>query len=237
MKLKIISFGSNQEYINLAEKTVQSVKNLYSKSLTKVFQPKDLSDEINNYARIYKRGFGYWIWKPFIIKESLCEIEEGDILLYVDGRSGLRRTGKPIKWLDNFINENQFDLACWQTPHKELIWTNGDIISAFNLDLNSELLKTGQYAATFHAWRKTIRSQEFLNEWLNFLSNNLDICRDEVSKKINHEEFIENRHDQSVFSLLIKTKIANNDSISFKVLQYKKIFIDNLLPHLKKHPL
>ena len=60
MKLKIISFGSNQEYINLAEKTVQSVKNLYSKSLTKVFQPKDLSDEINNYARIYKRGFGYW---------------------------------------------------------------------------------------------------------------------------------------------------------------------------------
>ena len=51
MKLKIISFGSNDEYINLAEKTVQSVKNLYSKSETKVFIPKDIPDEMNNYAK------------------------------------------------------------------------------------------------------------------------------------------------------------------------------------------
>ena len=101
---------------------------------------------------------------------------------------------------------------------------NGDIISAFNLDLNSELLKTGQFAATFHAWRNNKRSIDFLNEWLNFLLENKDICRDEISKNLNHKKFIGNRHDQSVFSLLIKTKIFKNDSIFFKVLQSKKIF-------------
>ena len=100
--------------------------------------------------------------------------------LYVDGRSGLRKTGKPIRWLDDFISENQFDIASWQTTHKEMSWTNGDIISAFNLDLNSELLKTGQFAATFHAWRKNIRSLNFLNEWLNFLLDNYD--QDHVDK-------------------------------------------------------
>ena len=57
MKLKIISFGSNDEYINLAEKTVQSVKNLYSKSETKVFKPKDLPNVINNYAKSYSKGY------------------------------------------------------------------------------------------------------------------------------------------------------------------------------------
>ena len=236
MKLKIISFGSNDEYINLAEKTVQSVKNLYSKSETKVFKPIDLPDEINNYAKLFSRGYGYWIWKPYIIKESLFKINKNDILLYIDGRSGLRKTGKPIRWLDNFILENKFDIACWQMIHKEMSWTNGDIISAFNLDLNSELIKTGQFAATFHAWRKNIRSLNFLNEWLNFLLENRDICRDEVSQDLNHKKFIGNRHDQSVFSLMIKTKICKNDSLAFKILQSKIILHDNLQPHLKNHP-
>ncbi len=236
MKLTIISFGSNNEYIKLAEKTVQSVNNLYSKCKTKVFKPKDLPDEINNYAKLYGKGYGYWIWKPYIIKEALCTLNENDILLYLDGRSGLRRTGKPIKWLDNFILENKFDIACWQMIHKEMSWTNGDIISAFNLDLNSELIKTGQFAATFHAWRKNIRSLNFLNEWLNFLLENREICRDEDSKTLNHKKFIGNRHDQSVFSLMIKTKICKNDSLAFKILQSKIILHDNLQPHLKNHP-
>ena len=138
MNLKIISFGSNDEYIHLAEKTVQSVKNLYSNCETKVFRPKDLPDEINNYAKSYSKGYGYWIWKPYIIKEALLTIKENDVLLYIDGRSGLKKTGKPIRWLDNFILENQFDIASWQMIHKEMNWTNGDIISAFNLDLNSD---------------------------------------------------------------------------------------------------
>ena len=236
MKLKIISFGSNFDYINLAEKTVKSVKNLYSKSETKVFNPKDLPDIFNNYAKSYSKGYGYWLWKPYIIREALSTINENDILLYVDGRSGLRQTGKPIKWLDKFIVENQFDIASWQMIHKEMCWTNGDLISAFNLDLNSELIKTGQFAATFHAWRKNIRSLNFLDEWLNFLLDNRDICRDEDSKKSNHKKFIENRHDQSVFSLMVKTKISNNDHTAFKILEYKKILNDNLLPHLKDHP-
>ena len=198
MKLTIISFGSNVEYINLAEKTVQSVKNLYSNSETKVFKPKDLPDEINNYAELYRKGYGYWIWKPYVILQALCKINENDVLLYLDGRSGLRRTGKPIRWLDNFILENKYDMAIWQMVHKEICWTNGDIFSAFNLDLDSKLVRTGQFAATFHAWRKNMRSINFLNEWLNFLLYNRQICRDEVSQKLTHKKFIGNRHDQSV---------------------------------------
>ena len=236
MKLKIISFGSDSAYIDLAEKTVKSVQNLYSNCVTQVFKPEDLSNEINNYAKKNKKGYGYWIWKPFIIKKALSQINQEEILLYVDGRSGLKKTGKPIKWLDDFIFERKFDIACWQTLHKEMSWTNGDIISAFNIDLDSELLHSGQFGATFHAWRKNIRSQKFINEWFNFLMENLEICRDDYSRHLNHKEFIENRHDQSVFSMMIKTKVANNDPIAFKILENRKIYRDNLLPHLKDHP-
>ena len=30
------------------------------------------------------RGAGYWLWKPFIISETLKEMEEGDCLIYSD---------------------------------------------------------------------------------------------------------------------------------------------------------
>ena len=68
------------EYINLAEKTVQSVNNLYSKSETKVFKPKDLPDEINNYAKSHSKGYGYWAWKPYIVQKALSTLNENDIL-------------------------------------------------------------------------------------------------------------------------------------------------------------
>jgi hypothetical protein len=31
-----------------------------------------------------ERGAGYWLWKPFIISETLKEMEEGDCLIYSD---------------------------------------------------------------------------------------------------------------------------------------------------------
>ena len=235
MNLKIISFGSDDEYIRLAEKTVKSIKNLYSKATIQVFSDKNIPRKMNDYAKTYKRGYGYWIWKPLIIKESLEKLKEGEILLYVDGRSGLKKSGEPIKWLDYFMQESKLDISCWQMVHKEMHWTNGDIISAFKLNLNSELLKTGQFATTFHAYRKNKQTLNFVNEWLNFLKNNLAICRDEKSINLNHKEFIENRHDQSVFSLMVKTKIEQNDPIKFHILQNRNILNDNLLPHQKNH--
>ena len=46
----------------------------------------------------------------------------------------------------------------------------------------------------------------------NIILNKSNLCRDNLSNKPNHEDFIQNRHDQSVWSLIgekyNKTKIA-----------------------------
>ena len=31
-----------------------------------------------------KRGGGYWIWKPYIIKKALADLNTGDFLFYMD---------------------------------------------------------------------------------------------------------------------------------------------------------
>ena len=40
----------------------------------------------------HKKGAGYWLWKPYIILETLEEIPENDILLYAD-RTGVKNEG------------------------------------------------------------------------------------------------------------------------------------------------
>ena len=40
----------------------------------------------SKYKRIldYKRGSGYWIWKPYLINKYLKNLDYGDFLLYLD---------------------------------------------------------------------------------------------------------------------------------------------------------
>ena len=48
--------------------------------------PETISDFIDKYHNIFKhqRGFGYWLWKPYIILRKLEELNDNDILVYID---------------------------------------------------------------------------------------------------------------------------------------------------------
>ena len=53
---------------------------------------------------------------------------------------------------------------------------------------------------------KTNDSEIFLTEWDEVWKNNFELVDDSVSKIENLNGFIENRHDQSIFSILCKKK-------------------------------
>lgn len=52
--------------------------------------------------------------------------------------------------------------------------------------------------------RKCKNSVELVNKWCDTCMNHFDLITDKASKTPNFPEFIENRHDQSVFSILSK---------------------------------
>jgi hypothetical protein len=45
---------------------------------------------------------------------------------------------------------------------------------------------------------------QLINEWYSIISSNYNYIDDSPSIKMNNKEFIEHRHDQSVFNLLVK---------------------------------
>ncbi len=112
-----------------------------------------------------------------------------------------------------------------EVEHK---WTTGDLFHKLNLDINSSYGDSFssygdsfQYAAMFFALRLNKASSNFVNNWYSFMKDNPEFCRVEISQIANHPNFVNNRHDQSVFSLMLK--IYSSQSLRLRTLTNKDI--------------
>jgi len=52
-----------------------------------------------------KRGYGYWIWKPYLIKKTIDKLNNGDIILYMDADSTIKMN--EINYLYKYLEEVQ----------------------------------------------------------------------------------------------------------------------------------
>lgn len=201
-KCLVISFGSNTSYVRLATRLLTKVAAIYPYFIYKVYKASDLDDSIRNYAKKYKRGFGYWQWKPYILNHAIEGLADGDILIYLDARSGM--PNKPIPWLNSLLSDNSVDFCIWQQQVIEYTKTTGDLFSLLGISLESPIAKSGQFASTFFALRVNLLTRNIISSWLHIVTTYDFMCRDERSALKNHELFVENRYDQSVLSLLLK---------------------------------
>lgn len=156
-----------------------------------------------------KRGFGYWIWKPFIIYENLKDLNDGDILIYSDSGSKINPQGyKRIAEYYEMLQRTQ--MIVFQIQHEDKDWIKMDC-------LKNVLGKVGRYEALKNVifenpktrtsgisiYRKTPETLEFASLWYELCCDyhNID---DSPSIEPNFPTFKEHRHDQSVFSILSK---------------------------------
>jgi hypothetical protein len=101
---------------------------------------------LNQNRKILKptvRGYGYWIWKPYIIKKTLSSIDDEDILLYIDAGSYLNKNGKErfFEYI-NIVKKNESGLLTFELngdAFKEKYWTKGDLFDYFNVRNNIEI--------------------------------------------------------------------------------------------------
>lgn len=65
-----------------------TVKGYTSDSLPSDFKSK------NQQILKYKRGCGYWIWKYFLINQTLSELQENEFLVYTNAGCSFNAHGK-----------------------------------------------------------------------------------------------------------------------------------------------
>jgi hypothetical protein len=227
-KLGVISFGQRGYYYSIAKDVVKRIQRAYPLSKVKVFSEKDLPKRINRIANNHPRGYGYWLWKPYIINKMLSQMDNDDVVLYVDGRSHF--IGSKILWLEEFI-DSAFDVLVFELDgKKEIEYTNNRTLKLLNLK-SLDILESNQFAAGILLIRKTEASRELIKEWLKISINHHELFMDDLSS-LENKDFRKHRHDQSVFSCLIKkSSTLKIKSMSFNTLNTK----DSLLTHYKTH--
>lgn len=215
-KVNVISFGNKSYYYNLALDLHKKIKEKYSAFSYISYNENDLDDEINLYAKKYPKGYGYWIWKPIIAIKTFEKMEYGDILIYLDGRCYFM--GYKISWLEDFINTHD-DIGVWKLGDNQLEfqWTSADLFDFFDADETTKL--SSQFAATIFLMRKSNETISLLNDWYQIMLDRGDLVRYDEPIRLSVDGFIDNKHDQSVFSLLVKSKKYNR--LSKMIIEYE----------------
>lgn len=147
------------------------------------------------------RGSGYWLWKSYFIKKTLDKLNHGDLLVYSDSGSYYINSIQPL--VDKILLEESGVLSFELLGLFEYQYTKKD---AFTLmECNEEkYINTSQREATYIWLIKNDFTVHLIDEYLKY-SQNENILSDipNVSGD-NYPGFIDHRHDQSIWSLLMK---------------------------------
>ena len=174
------------------------------------------------------RGYGLWAWKPDIINHFVnhyCEPE--DVVLYLDIGFEFNHLGS--KYFNNILlkaKKNYFVVT--QTKKFEFLYSNRLLLNCFSS--NILFFMTYQIQAGMMLFKCSDENLLTLSKWKSIVEfNNYEVLK---SKGLLEPFIGENRHDQSVFSLLIKgnrKKSIINNPLAFdlrllSICNYLQIF-------------
>lgn len=168
------------------------------------YSPKNIDTEFrkkNASILNQDRGNGFWLWKPYIIKKTLDSLQQNDYLIYLDSGAFYMNN---VQYLIKVMEKEKQDIMAFELPFKERHYSKRDVFICMGCD-EPRYTDTNQRMATMIIIKKTNRAQCFTNEWLQFAQME-DIITDAKNHmgKYNYNGFVDNRHDQSVFSILSK---------------------------------
>ncbi len=204
MKKTLISFGNNP-YHKAQERLKNSALSYFDEIIS--YQENDIGSKfLKKHEKIFsfKRGFGFWLWKPYFILKTLNKLNEGDFCFYADASSYFIKS--PEKLFDE-CNKRNGILLFENELHTRTngIWTKRDSFVLMGMD-EQKYYDSFQCSAGYQVYRKNKKSMSFIKEFLETCCN-YDIISDSPSiQKDELPDYKEHRHDQSILSLLAAKK-------------------------------
>lgn len=168
-----------------------------------IYGPTDLHPTfVENNSEILKHaiGGGYWIWKPYIIMKKLNEINDDDILIYLDAGCSLNLKGeKRFNEYIEIVKNSCKGILSFQLfkewgstiPLLEKNWTNQFLFDYLNAN-KEEIKDTPQLVGGIIIMKKCKNVIDIFTHALKILEE----------KPIFYQQC--KRHDQSILSVLRK---------------------------------
>jgi hypothetical protein len=215
--LRVLVFG-NRKYIEAKNKL-----NSYLTSMGIRCISADLDESFKEtYAHILSepKGYGWWIWKPYIILKELNKLQDNEILVYIDSTDWPSREFFE-KALAHFDNN---DILLVNRGFINGEWTKRDAFVLMDCD-NEKYYNALQLEAGVIALKSTQFNIDLMSEWFNFcIDKNIVTDSTNVCGLPNLPGFKDHRHDQSILT---------NLSIKYDIPSYN---FNELIKYNYNHP-
>lgn len=164
----------------------------------------------SSFMTSHRRGFGYWVWKPFVILETLKSLPAGWGLAYLDGGCVLNDTPRARERLEDY-RSHALSRSVWAT---ELIpkagedftnqtWCKADALT--RLGASPEIRALNQVQAGILLLANDSVSRELVELWSQVsLEEGYRYLDNTPSLEPNAPTFQEHRHDQALFNIIFR---------------------------------
>lgn len=209
MNVGFVTFAGGDIFWTISSRRiVLQAKN--SKEFTKLksYKPKDLQYLANEKDLAFisenKRGFGHWLWKPIIVLDFLLNNPEIESILYTDSGCDLNfNADSKITWQRYLGYLQNYDCVVFKMELIEKYWTKEELFLAF--PKYRDFKDSEQILGGVFLMKRDFAIQ-FCKNWLNAMRTlDYHLLIDKYNTEIQIPNFRHHRHDQSFFSLLIKT--------------------------------
>lgn len=178
----------------------------FGADIVREYSIKDLDRQfVNQNKEILNqaRGGGCWLWKPYILLNALEQAKEGDYVIYTDSGSAFV---EPISLLLQSLEESGQSIMVFCNDKMEYQYSKRDAFILLGVD-EERIAFSNQICGGYIIIRKNEENVAFVKEYLDFCCDKRIITdADNVLGQENYEGFVENRHDQTVLSLLCKKR-------------------------------
>jgi len=187
------------------------------------YGPEDLDD---NFKEKYKdilnlsKTAGYGIWKPYIIKKKLEEINKNDILIYLDAGCTINLKGKQRFYeYINMFNNTDKGIISFQMNNSPILreknWTTKEVFNYFNILSDSNIANSGQILNGIIIMKINKHLFDIINTWYKVINDNVLLFTDYYN--INQESYFIDSRRQSISSIIQKKggSIILNDETYF----------------------
>tara|TARA_R110002126_G_scaffold143322_3_gene289486 strand:+ start:3888 stop:4670 length:783 start_codon:yes stop_codon:yes gene_type:complete len=228
-------------FLTFANKSYMSTERLHGEVkrmniFDKIIQANEdyIVSYIQKHIRFIKRhrpGFGFWIWKPKIIFDTLNKIEENDVLMYCDAGMYANEKGKDrFYYYIEQLKEKDMVVFSTNKNFKSQMWVKNDAIMEYYPDFNNQL--NNYCYAGIMIIKKTQKTLDLIRDWLSLCQNYHFLNKNPSFKHKENPIYIGNDCDNGLFNLcLAKHNIhftVEPDEINIYTNEGKQIAHENI---------
>lgn len=205
--IHFISYASKR-FSESRKRLLDEAQNFGRFASVTIYQENNLSFIFHNYFREilkHPKGGGFYVWKPFIIREAIEKIPNGSYLVWVD--TGSRFVKSNAKRFDDYLIMLQRSTSGFlvsDTNYSTAAYTSGRIFETFGLLKNSHFMQSTQIASGFIIMKKQDSVIAVLDMLIDIVFADKWIMTNAYWKLKAHHSFVVNRNDQSLIDLLLK---------------------------------